>query len=250
MFFIISKLLGFLLSPFIWVFLLLIGALVMVKRRKPLIKINLLVIFIFGNGFLFDEISRLWEFEFQPLSPNEKYDVAIVLGGFSSYDPKVDLIEFHEASDRFIHGLHLYETKKVNRLLLSGGSGSLLGLDQEGVYMFPFTQEFGVRNKDLWVDSLSKNTYENAVNCKKILESHNFEGSIVLVTSAMHMNRALGCFKNVGLTPTPYPVDRFAGPRKYHFDHLFIPNLHTMFKWKALFHEVLGYMVYSIKGYL
>jgi len=250
MFFFISKILGFLISPLVWVIILLCLALIIPKKRKQFLIYSLLGILLFGNGFLFDEVSRAWETNAVELKENEKFDLAIVLGGYSSFDPTINLIEFHEASDRIIHALSLYERKVVDKVLISGGSGSMLGLDQEGVYMYPFLLDFGVRKKDLWVDSLSKNTHENALFTKKILEENNFNGSILLITSAMHMPRAKSCFEKVNLSVKEYPVDRLAGERKYYFDHLFIPNLHTMLKWRSFIHETLGLIIYKIKGYV
>lgn len=249
MFFYLSKILGFLISPLIWIIGLLVFSFLFPKKGKRLILYSLLAIFVFGNGFLFDEATRLWETQAYQLKEKETFDLAIILGGYSSFDPSINMIEFHEASDRLIHGINLYQQNKASKILISGGSGSMVGVDQEGVYMYPFLVDFGIKKKDLWVDSLSKNTHENAVFSKKILEENNFNGSILLITSAMHMPRAEACFNKLNIDVTPFAVDRLAGERKYYFDHLFIPNLHTMHKWKSFFHEILGLVIYKIQGY-
>jgi uncharacterized SAM-binding protein YcdF (DUF218 family) len=50
----------------------------------------------------------------------------------------------------------------------------------------------------LIVESESKNTYENALFTKKMIDSLNLNGSFILVTSAIHMPRAMAVFKKVG----------------------------------------------------
>ncbi|MGZ4118990.1 MAG: YdcF family protein, partial [Bacteroidia bacterium] len=69
------------------------------------------------------------------------------------------------------------------------------------------------------------------------------------ITSAFHMRRSLGCFNKVGIATVPYSTDRYAGPRKFEFDYLFIPNSSVMNDWNTLIHEIIGYITYKISGY-
>lgn len=248
MFFILSKVFQFLLSPIIWIIIVLVLGLFFSKWRKKSMIYALLIFFVFGNGFLFDEVCRWYEYPHQKIA-TEPYDLAIVLGGYSSYNQKDNIIEFHEASDRFIYGFYLLKNNHCQQILFSGGSGSLVGLDQEGKYIYPFLQELGIRKNKILVDSLSRNTYENALFSKQMLNEMQFTGNVVLITSALHMPRALACFKKVGLEVVPFPVDRISGDRKFYFDHLLIPNTQNLHLWQRLLHEWLGTIVYWLKGY-
>jgi len=49
---------------------------------------------------------------------------------------------------------------------------------------------------------------------------------------------------------TPYATGKIAGERRFNFDYLFIPSQDIFTAWNALAHEVLGYLVYAVMGYL
>lgn len=233
-----------------WVLLLLVGALLIKKWRTKLLWLSFLFFFIFGNGFLFDEVVRPYEASLVKREMIPPTEVAIVLGGYSTYDPEHDMINFREATDRVLHTFHLYQTKKIEKVFISGGSGSLVGLDQEGVYMYDYLLDLGIKPRDLIVDSISKNTRENALNSATLIEDYKLTTPCLLVTSALHMPRGIKCFKKVGIEVIPFPVDKITGPRKYYFDHLFVPSIETMANWQRFFHELLGLFAYKIMGYV
>ena len=56
------------------------------------------------------------------------------------------------------------------------------------------------------------------------------------------MRRAKDCFKKEGITVTPYSTDKYAGKRRYDFQHLFIPNVGSFVCWEKLIHEIVGYV--------
>jgi uncharacterized SAM-binding protein YcdF (DUF218 family) len=53
--------------------------------------------------------------------------------------------------------------------------------------------------------SRSRNTYENALYSTQLISSRS-KDHWLLVTSAYHMPRAIGCFRKAGLTVEPWPV--------------------------------------------
>ena len=55
-------------------------------------------------------------------------------------------------------------------------------------------------------EDASTNTYENAVGARRLADPQPGEVWL-LVTSARHIPRAVGCFRAVGWTVVPYPVD-------------------------------------------
>ena len=250
MFFIVSKLLSFLLHPFTWVLLFLLIAIFYKRKRRNFLIISVFIIYFFSNAFIFDEFNRLWELD--AVAENtlkEKYDVAIVLGGLITYEEEHDLINFHEASDRLLHTLTMYENKRITKILISGGSGSLVEEILEADVLQKFLIEIGIPQKDILCENNSRNTYENALFTKKLLENKFRKGNYLLITSASHMRRSRACFEKLGLDIDIYPVDHSSGPRKFVFDHIFIPQSYIMDSWKKLFHEIIGIIVYKIKGY-
>jgi len=61
----------------------------------------------------------------------------------------------------------------------------------------------------------SRNTFENATLTHALVRPRAGE-RWVLITSAMHMPRAIGAFRKAGWSPIPYPVDfQTVGPPRF-----------------------------------
>jgi uncharacterized SAM-binding protein YcdF (DUF218 family) len=254
MFFFFSKVLTFLVSPMVWFFALMIWGLRTKdeRKKKKLFITALVLIYVCCNSFFVDELARAWE----PVTPDyylseEKYDVAIILGGIGSIDERQQRLDFTFSSDRLWQTLELYHRGRVKQIMFTGGSGSIRYPDhKEGFYVKKYLTTIHVPDSALIIENESKNTYENAVNSKKILDSLQFKGSILLVTSAFHMPRALACFKKAGYTNlTPYLTNRISGPRRFDWDHCFLPNPSALNLLNMLIHEWIGFAVYKLKGY-
>lgn len=254
MFFLLSKLLAFLISPIIWVFGLLVYSFkTRVEGRAKKLRIAAAcVLYIFSNAFIVDEFFRAWE----PVTPdydlmNTKYQGAIVLGGIGDVDLRLEKINFGCSGDRLFQTLPLYHKGRIERLIFTGGSGSIeFPEKKEGTYVKKYLLSIGIPDSALVIENNSRNTYENAVMTKKILDSIGLKGPFLLVTSAYHLPRALAVFKKAGYNNlTPYVTNRASGLRRYTFDHLFFPNPGALFSFEFLTHEWMGYLVYKLKGY-
>jgi hypothetical protein len=64
------------------------------------------------------------------------------------------------------------------------------------------------------------------------------------------MRRSIGCFRKVGYNIDYYVTDRYAGPRKWDPDFLFIPNVSTINDWNVILKEWVGYITYKLMGYI
>ena len=254
MFFYLSKIVAFLFSPLVWVFFLLIYSLItkVEGRAKKLRIIALVVLYICSNAFIVDECFRAWE----PVTPDidlmdTKYEGAIVLGGIGDIDLRLKKIKFGHSADRLFQTLPLYYKGRVNKIIFTGGSGSIEFPEKlEGLYVKKYLKSIQFPDSGLIVEARSKNTFENAVFTKTILDSLKLDGHFLLVTSAYHMPRALAVFKKAGYKNiSPYLTNRSSGIRRFTFDHLFIPNPGVLFALDHLIHEWIGYVIYKIKGY-
>lgn len=98
------------------------------------------------------------------------------------------------------------------KLVVSGGSGALTpGPISEAAVVKLFIAEQGLDPARLILEDKSKNTYENGVFSKKLVQPKR--GEIwVLVTRAHHMPRAMGVFRKIGWDVIPYPADYRALP--------------------------------------
>lgn len=254
MFFFISKVIAFLFTPVIWIFALLLFALLSknpIRKKRSLIWAFALFYF-FSNSFILEEANRVWEVQAMRYEDVKTYDAGIVLGGMLNYDIQLDRIQFQQGADRLFQAVELYKRGNIKKIFFVGGSGSIeLAHIKEGMFVRRYLLTIGIPDKDIWIENESRNTRENAVNAGRFLEKKQFQKEkFLIITSARHMRRAMGCFKAVGIDVTPYSVDRYASPnRRFTFDHLFIPQAETLLKWEALFHEWVGMVVYTVRGY-
>jgi uncharacterized SAM-binding protein YcdF (DUF218 family) len=219
-------------------------------RRERLLGWSLLLTIVFSNCFIFDEAVRAWEIPATPDKELKKYEYGIVLGGMSVYDEKLDRAQFFRGIDRLIQTVELYRKGYIKKIIFTGGSGRILHPEmKEGSYVKRYLLYMGIPKEDFLVESESQNTRENATLTKKLLEEKHIKGDFLLITSAFHMRRSLGCFRKEGISVDPYSTDRYAGPRKLEFDYLFIPNISAINDWNNLIHEVVGYVTYKVFGY-
>ncbi|MGE4281427.1 MAG: YdcF family protein, partial [Magnetospirillum sp.] len=93
------------------------------------------------------------------------------------------------------------------KLIFSGGSGSLTTQElKEAPVARRFMDELGFDTRRVVFEDQSRNTRENAVLSKQLMDPQPGE-TWVLVTSALHMPRSMGAFRAAGWSVMPYPVD-------------------------------------------
>ncbi|WP_119165636.1 YdcF family protein [Algihabitans albus] len=81
----------------------------------------------------------------------------------------------------------------------------------EADYAADLLEDLGVAPERIRREDRSRNTRENALYALEMADPQPGE-TWLLVTSAFHMPRAVACFRAVGWTTLPYPVDRRLAP--------------------------------------
>ena len=254
MFFFISKILSFLITPIVWVFALFLYSLFskIPKRKKRSLLWGIGVFYFFSNGFILEEFNRVWEVPAVKYQDLKVYDAGIVLGGMLNYDKEFDRIQFDRGADRLFQAVELYKTGVIKKILFTGGSGSIeFAETKEGMFVRRYLLTLGIPEQDIWIENESRNTHENAVNTFAFLKEKEYlSGKFLLITSGGHMRRAMACFKKEGISVSPYSVDRNASSaRRWSLEHLLIPDAEIFFRWESLFHEWIGMIAYKIRGY-
>lgn len=254
MFFFFSKALLFLLSPFFW-FILSLGLYFFLKsaKWKKRMKWSALFIFVFfTNTVIFSEFCKMWEIPGKPLSEAGYYDVGIVLGGMVEYNSDVQNISIRRQGDRIFQALNLYHRGHVKKLLISGDSGHLTDRGLHEAKQFKdILISWGIPPEDILTEEVSKNTHENARETKKILDNYPEYKSFVIITSGIHMRRSIGCFEKQGMKCASFSTDLYSNQTgKYFWDQYLLPNVHNFVTWQKLFKEMIGYLVYDLKGYI
>ena len=214
-FFILSKLFEFVGQPSRAALILIILGLVLsagrrarTGRRLAIFGVTLLALILIGPLGHF--LAAPLEARFPALPDDmDPPDGIIVLGGSvdEQQSAKRGRITFTEAVERLTAPIGLMRRFPNARLVFSGGSAALSG-DKvtEAEIVKRFWREVGLDQGQVVYEDRSRNTYENALFSRELVEPKAGERWL-LITSAMHMPRAVGIFRQVGFPITPYPVD-------------------------------------------
>lgn len=212
MFVFLSKLLPTLIYPAGLVFLLLLAAIVLRKRARlqlGILVLALLVLWLGGNRWVALGLTRSLERAYLPPLEMPSADAIVLLGGATSApDSPRPMVDLNSAADRLFYAAQLYRDDKAPFILITGGqidwySPSASSPAEETAELLVF---MGVPRETLVLESASRNTYENALFSRPLLEERGVE-HILLVTSASHMPRSVALFVQQGFTVTPAPTD-------------------------------------------
>jgi len=254
MFFILSKTVGYLARPLVIIVLLFISSLIIKsnKWKRKLFFIAFASLLFCSNEFISNEVMRLWELPPTPfVEINRKYEVGILLTGVtkSNFSPD-DRVYFQRSSDRVTHTLQLYKLGYIKKILIAGGSGTILQRTKEADELSIVLQMMGVPEKDLIIENQSDNTYQSAIAVKKMIENTYPPSDCLLITSGYHMRRSRACFKKAGYDVDTFSVDFLSNKRVFTPDVLLVPKIESIFTWQVLTKEWAGMIAYKLAGYI
>jgi uncharacterized SAM-binding protein YcdF (DUF218 family) len=134
----------------------------------------------------------------------------ILLGGAVDTHISSDryTLAINEAGERLTATVDLSRRYPDARIFLSGGSGHIGGAGTltESQVARDILISLGVSPQRIDMEERSRNTCENGTESAASVQPKPGE-LWLLVTSASHMPRAVGCFRAAGFDVTPYPVD-------------------------------------------
>lgn len=145
--------------------------------------------------------------------------------------------------DRFHAALGLWR-RTGGTLLFTGGPGHGPA-DSFGHLMERLAIDAGVPSSAIRVTTGSRTTFEDLREASAVIRAH--AGPSVLVTSAMHMPRALAVARALGLRMTPHrcAYRQIVTPTW----KAWLPNNGTPDLWRDALHEVLGLRYYRLRGW-
>ncbi|HTY53618.1 MAG TPA: YdcF family protein, partial [Candidatus Binataceae bacterium] len=206
----LAKFLPLLVYPLGFACLLLLASLLL-RRRLPrfsaaAIVITLSMLFVGGNRWTALWLARSLEWQNIPSVPLPNADAIVLLGGATepAFWPQ-PWIHLTEAGDRVLYAARLYREGRAPLLILCGGSALPIP-SPEAVSMAQMLEFIGIPDSAIIQEPDSLNTHQNAVNVKEILNTRRIH-RVLLVTSAMHMPRAMLVFKHEGIDALPAPAD-------------------------------------------
>jgi len=134
-----------------------------------------------------------------PVDLPEQVEGVLVLGGPVELDISVARAQPHhnESAERIPTLIELGRRYPSARLVFTGGGAAIA---------CNFYERQGFDVSRIIFEGKARNTFENATFTRRLVQPQPGERWI-LVTSARHMPRAAGVFRQVGWSVIPYPVD-------------------------------------------
>jgi uncharacterized SAM-binding protein YcdF (DUF218 family) len=173
-------------------------------------------------------------------------DVLIVLGGTATMldGPRVEVEDY---GGRLVPAVRLYREKKAQWVLVTSGvfyqtkSGKWRSEAQD---MRDFLVEMGVPSSKILLEERARNTNENALYSKLILEDRKFT-SALLVTSAFHMRRSIAMFKKHGFSNIyAFPTQAQHGEKPWDWSSI-VPAFGALCLTTTSIKEYVGRWVYN-----
>jgi len=177
-------------------------------------------------------------------------DAIVLLGGstLSAIPPRIT-VEVEEQGDRVLFAAELFKRGKAPKIITTGGL--VAKWDGRSYYEASDAAELllqlGVPREAIEEENRSMTTGENALFVKKMIEGRGVK-RILLVTSALHMPRAMKMFSILGVEVIPAPTDYSVSitspnslpPYPYYLVKGVIPNAHYLSQTTYGVKEVLG----------
>lgn len=257
MFYVLSKLLGFFVIPSnLMVGVGLVGILLLPTRyaragQRLLVVSVLLIASIgilpIGNALTLPLEERFPRWDRAQGAP----DGIVVVGGV--IDPEISAgrgeVSLSDAAERVTAAVGLARQYPATRVVFTGGNGNLIAEGPiEADFAIRLFESLGVPRNRITVERRARNTIENAAFTKQLVVPKPGERWL-LVTSAMHMPRAIGVFREAGFAVEANPVDyQTAGWYDlWTFSGSLMGGIGST---DAAVHEWLGLFVYWITGRL
>jgi uncharacterized SAM-binding protein YcdF (DUF218 family) len=253
-FFFLSKLLDVFLAPLTWSMILIAAGGLFVTRRRRLGLIlgasGLLVLYVFS---LEGVSSRLWrplEDVRSAMRDGVTYDAVILMGGVVQVfaEQPEGRRSFNDNVERLLATYDLLRSDRAKVAVISGGHTDPNRPEaKEAPTLADQLADWGIPRERLIVEATARNTYENAVEVKKLADAHGWK-TVLVVTSAFHMPRTLGCFAAVGMSVDSLAVDRRAvSPDGKSFSWL--PRATALDDSTDAIREWAGRWIYRLRGY-
>ena len=178
-----------------------------------------------------------------PISSIKENDAVIVLGGMLNKvgDQNYNKYEFSDP-DRFLGGIDLIKNFKSKKLILmSSQLPWTVNWQPEGQVLKEKAISLGLDPDQIFVTEKVKNTYEESIAVTKLIPNNS---SIILVTSAYHMDRSKYLFEKQGFKVTAFPVDFKSSNQELSLIS-FLPNVDSLYKTSLFIRENIGRLYYK-----
>lgn len=192
-----------------------------------LMLLSFLSLYALSTSYVGNHLMYSLESDFVPLEDvNQEIDAVVVLTA------GVQILQFGDkkfvrASSgtlmRLLEGIHFHKQLK-KPLVITGGSGDPARKDTaEAPLVKDFLREIEIAEKDIIIESKSRNTEEEARYTAQLFDKRHMKKRIVLCTHAFHMKRASDLFKSEGFEVLSAPIGHSSQAVELHINN-FMPH--------------------------
>jgi uncharacterized SAM-binding protein YcdF (DUF218 family) len=241
-----DKLLISLISPlgtalFFGVVTLLLIGFKKIRLGSVVLAFALLWLFVFSMPVVSNALRASVEAQFPPVEMgalSKKAQAIVVMGGGTqSAEVAGQIPDLNSAADRMWYAARLFHAGIAPIVVLTGGGNLNVSINSEAEDMRKFMSALGVPTEAMVLEGLSSNTRQNAQFTADILFPKGIN-KIILVTSALHMRRAVASFEKQGFTVIPAATDHEARSR---FDWTsFLPSASALDGSASAIKEIVG----------
>jgi uncharacterized SAM-binding protein YcdF (DUF218 family) len=221
-------------------------------RARRLLVIVAVFYAVSGFGVIPLTIARVWSYgygRFEHAEPNNAATAIVVLGAGDEtvlgWEGQLSLLNPNSGA-RVLEAARLF--KLINPMLVVAAGGES---DREtnqvpsAILMFDELVRLGVPAAQIQIESRSLNTHDHAVFVTPILRERKID-RLVLVTSDIHMRRAVGTFRASGWEPIAAVAPNPSGLRRWR--DYWAPGF-GLGTSGQLAHELLGVSYYIFRGW-
>lgn len=225
------------------------------KAGKILVSVGLVILTLFSYRVISDKLLRPLERQYDAFGIKSSSTVSrsenepaikfvVVLGGGHTSDPELPPISQISKSSlvRLVEGIRIYRKYPGAKLLVSGGD--VFDPVSEAEIMARVAREIGVPERDIILESKSKDTRDEALFIKPIVGNEPF----ALVTTASHIPRSMALFKKLGMNPIPSPIGHSVKDEQGLSPSSFFPSTGSIRKTELAIHEYLGMTWAKLRG--
>lgn len=252
MFFLIKIVESLILPPGIFILIILLLGIYLYKKSKVIANLSALaaiLLYLCSTSLIANTLMNSLEARYSPPKSLDG-DVLIMLGGgqtLGTPDVNGEGNLTGDGANRLLTTAMLYHTTHLPIILSSGPLYKMDGaLTSQSLIAKRQLVNLGVPAKEIITENNSLNTWQNAENTAKILDSHHFTKP-VLITSAYHMPRAVDDFRRLGISVIPFPAGYYADRGIGLSFSSFLPSAGALSATETVLKEYLG-MAASLVG--
>ncbi|MGD9901822.1 MAG: YdcF family protein [Vicinamibacterales bacterium] len=227
------------------------------RLRQSLGVAAVAVLLVCGNGWVVTAMVRHLEGRHRPPNPMPRADAIVVLsGGILSRTPPRPSVELGDAGDRLVYAALLFKQGVAPGIVCTGNVAT------GGVAPRPVAEDMaelltvlGIASDAIVTETQSENTRDHAVTVCPLLRERG-AARVLLVTSALHMPRAMGVFRRgcPDLELIAAPTD-FRAPDErpapwYRTTVALLPTPRSLLDFSDAAHEYVGIAYYTLRGWM